>query len=83
MVELLLYRGADTSVMSNDGETAFDVALLHQRHDIALTLHRWSFTMGLLSLQELSLYFKLDCSSIIDLWQYIIDFDDFYGEMIN
>jgi hypothetical protein len=72
VVELLLDRGADVSVMTNDGRTAFDIASDHNHDHIARTLHRWPFTMGLLSLQELSLYYKLDCSSIIDFWQYIV-----------
>jgi ankyrin repeat protein len=73
VVKLLLYRGADISTVSNDGTTAFDNASNEHYDEIARTLHRWSFTMGILSLQELSLYYKLDCSSIIDFWQYIAE----------
>ena len=32
---------------------------------------RWPVCTGIISLQELIIYHHLDCSSIIDLWQYL------------
>lgn len=41
--------------------------------DISRTLTLWQFTMGVVCLGELGVYYILDASSIIDLYQYSVD----------
>ena len=38
MCEILLARGADTSLMDNDGKTAYDYAVEHGHEDVAKIL---------------------------------------------
>ena len=43
----------------------------HYRLDIKNILKKWPVFMGILALQGLSLYYILDASTIIDLYQYL------------
>ena len=38
---------------------------------VKYTLRKWPITMAILVLKEISVYHLLDCSSLIDLYQYI------------
>ena len=78
IVELLLSHGASVHHINNNGNTCFtyagdpDINLNPNRmHGILYRLRKWPTTMAILVLQELALYYKIDCSSLIDLHQYI------------
>ena len=60
VVELLLSKGADIPNTEPDYSS-----------NIIDILNKWSISMAIIVLQELSLYYHLDASTIIDLYQYI------------
>ena len=73
IVRLLLTEGADITIADNDGWTALHYASDRGHLDIANCLRKWPCTMAIIALQELALYYQLDASTIIDLWQYLGD----------
>ncbi len=75
IVQLLLCQGADMSIRNNSGRTALDWASLHDRlKEIAVCLRKWPWTMAIIALKEdLAVYHLLDASTLIDLWQYLVN----------
>ena len=71
VVRLLLTEGADITIADNDGRTALHWPSNKVHIDIANRLRKWPCTMAIIALQELALYYYLDASTIIDLWQYL------------
>ena len=71
IVRLLLTEGADITIADNNGRTALILASRNGHIDIANCLRKWPCTMAIIILQELALYYQLDASTIIDLWQYL------------
>ena len=67
VVRLLLTEGADMAISDNGGRTAPD----YVTQDTANCLRTGPCTMAIMALQELSIYYQLDASTIIDLWQYL------------
>ena len=59
------------AIADNNGQTALHYASSGGLLDIANCLRKWPCTMAIIALQELALYYYLDASSIIDLWQYL------------
>ena len=43
----------------------------YPKHGILYRLRKWPTTMAILVLTELALIYRIDCSSLIDLHQYI------------
>jgi hypothetical protein len=43
----------------------------HLSSNILERFHRWPFVMLVAVLQELFVYHQLDCSSIIDIWDFL------------
>ncbi len=76
---LLLSYGASLNNTSNDdGSTCFTYARDPQRnpnpyrkYGLLYRLRKWPISMAILVLQELSLYFLIDYSSLIDLNEYL------------
>ena len=71
VVRLLLTEGEDMTITAYDGRTALRRASLGSHLDVANCLRKWPCTMAIIALQELALYYYLDASTIIDLWQYL------------
>ena len=71
IVRLLLTEGADITIADSDGMTALHRASMYGNIDVANCLRKWPCTMATIALQELALYYQLDASTIIDLWQYL------------
>ena len=78
IVGLLLSHGASLHGTNIMGSTCFTCALdpernfnPYRKHGILYRLRKWPTTMAILVLQELDLYHLIDCSSLIDLHQYI------------
>ncbi len=65
VVELLLSRGADIPNI-----------IPYYRPVIKNMLNKWHIYMAIIALRELSLYYYLDASTIIDLYQYIRDIEE-------
>ncbi len=74
IVQLLLCQGADMSIRYIFGRTALDLASSHGRLEVADCLRKWPWTMAIIALKEdLAVYHLLDASTIIDLWQYLVN----------
>ena len=79
VVDLLLSKGANLYESDNFGNTCFSWAQLldsknpniNRKHGLLYRLLKFPTTMAILVLQELSLYYLIDCSSLIDLYHYI------------
>ena len=72
IVQLLLCQGADMSIKTYYGVTGLDYALFRGHLKVADCLRRWPWTMAIIALKEdLAIYYLLDASTIIDLWQYL------------
>jgi hypothetical protein len=78
MVALLLSHGASVHYINNNGDTCFTIARdpdfnpnPNRKYGLFYRLRKWPTTMAILVLEELALYYKIDCSSLIDLHQYI------------
>ena len=67
----MLTEGADMTIADDYGSTALHEASSRGRLDVANCLRKWPCTMAIIALQELALYYYLDASTIIDLWQYL------------
>ena len=59
------------NIRDNNGMSALHLASSRGHLDIANCLLKWPCTMAIIALQELALYYQLDASTIIDLWQYL------------
>ncbi len=70
VVRFLLTAGADVNLRALFGRSPIKMAV---RSKIADYIHKWPFVMAMISLQELRVHFQLDCTTLIDLWQYISD----------
>ena len=78
---LLLSNGASLHHSTrDDGSTCFTYARDPQRNPnpyrkfgLLYRLRKWPTTMAILVLTELALIYRIDCSSLIDLYQYIRD----------
>ena len=71
IVRLLLTEGADITIANKYGMSALHYASMFGHLDIVNCLRKWPCTMAIIILQELALYYQLDASTIIDLWQYL------------
>ena len=81
VVKILLSNGACIHDENENGSTCFNLALsllfspFFQRSfdadKILYILRKWPMTMAILVLNELGLYHHIDCSSLIDLFQYL------------
>ena len=70
VVELLLSRGADIPYIDPD----------EWWPPIKRFFSKWPISMAIIALQELSLYYYLDASTIIDIYQYIGVLEDYQEE---
>ncbi len=93
IVELLLSKGANPNDKNNYGHSPIKYAsdeghasvvelLLSKGADIPNDFindifSKWPISMAIIVLQELSLYYHLDASTIIDLYQYIGALEDY------
>ena len=76
VVVLLLSHAASLHHIDNLGDTCFTYARDPQlnpnrKHGLLYRLRKWPTTMAILVLTELALICLIDCSSLIDLHQYI------------
>ena len=71
IIRLLLTEGADMTIADKYGRTPLLWATFDR--SIANCLRKWPCAMAIIALQELALYYQLDASTIIDLWQYLGD----------
>ena len=78
VIELLLSKGASLHDTDNGGFTSYSSALdlefnpvPYRMHGLLYHLRKWPTTMAILVLTELALIYRIDCSSLIDLHQYI------------
>ena len=67
LVKLLLSRGADIKIQNVYYRTALDLALRSGHLEIVSIIKKWEFTMTILILQDLELYYYLDFANYIDL----------------
>ena len=72
VVKLLLSKGADIP------NTHFIIP--YYRPIINGIFSKWPISMAIIALQELSLYYYLDASTIIDIYQYIGVLEDYQEE---
>ena len=87
-VKLLLTLGANYHKKDNAGHTCLSLACMSSKFKYVEAVHfvlrKWPTTMALIILLELGVYHLIDCSSLIDLRQYVDteDFitDDAYGD---
>ena len=67
LAKLLLSRGADIKIQNVYYRTALDLALRSGHLEIVSIIQKWEFTMAMLVLQKLELYYWLDFANYIDL----------------
>jgi ankyrin repeat protein len=74
VVDLLLSKGAGLHDTANDESTCYSLARsssFTRKYGLLYHLRKWPTTMAILVLKELSLYYLIDSSSLIDLHHYI------------
>ena len=67
LVKLLLSRGADIKIQNVYYRTALDLAIRGSHLEIVRIINKWEFTMAMVVLQKLNLYYWLDFGNYIDL----------------
>ena len=67
LVKLLLSRGADIKIQNVYYRTALDLAIRGSHLEIVSIINKWEFTMAVLVLKKLELYYYLDFANYIDL----------------
>ena len=67
LVKLLLSRGADIKIQNVYYRTALDLAIRGGHLEIVSIIQKWEFTMAMLVLQKMDIYYWLDFSNYIDL----------------
>ena len=67
LVKLLLSKGADIKIQNVYYRSALDLAIRSGHLEIVSIIKKWEFTMTMLVLQKLDLYYWLDFSNYIDL----------------
>ena len=67
LAKLLLSRGADTKIQNVYYRTALDLAIRNGHLEIVRIINKWEFTMAMIVLQKLNLYYWLDFANYIDL----------------
>ena len=67
LAKLLLSRGADIKKQNVYYRTALDLAIRSGHLEIVSIINKWEFTMAMLVLQKLNLYYWLDFANYIDL----------------
>jgi ankyrin repeat protein len=67
LAKLLLSRGADIKIQNVYYRTALDLAIRSGHLEIVSIIQKWEFTMAMLVLQKLELYYWLDFANYIDL----------------
>ena len=74
-VKLLLALGANIHKKDNAGHTCFSLACMSSKFKYVQAVHfvlrKWPTTMALIFFQKLGVYHLIDCSSLIDLHQYV------------
>ena len=67
LAKLLLSRGADTKIQNVYYRTALDLAIRSSHLEIVSIIQKWEFTMTMIVLQKMDIYYYLDFENYIDL----------------
>ena len=67
LIKLLLSRGADIKIQNVYYRTALDLAIRGSHLEIVSIIQKWEFTMAMLVLQKMDIYYYLDFANYIDL----------------
>ena len=73
VINFLLSKGSDIDLDTNSVDFKRYCAKLVSSK-VLQTLERWPLSMAIIVLQELAIYYQIDASSVIDLWQLLGSF---------
>ncbi len=72
IIDFLIARGSDINCVNSYGDSSLNISLERHRIKAANHIRYWPTCMGILVLQELSLYYLLDFQTLVDLYHYMI-----------